>query len=605
MRKMKSYKQFSGRSLLLAAMVLVGLTASPAADDGNTPQKLRIVLVGDSTVTDHAGWGLGFKQSVTGPAECINTARGGRSSRSFIDEGHWTNALALKGDYYLIQFGHNDQPGKGPKRETDPETTYTQFMARYVDEARAIGATPILVTSLVRRKFEAPDDVRIRSTLTPYVDAVKRLAAERDVPVIDLHASSKALCEQLGREGCYAFSPVNEDGSYDTTHLNAKGRALFAQLVVAPLRDQVPELQPVLLEPPVEDRSDAADTSAGAVDDATMQRIHDEVRTPFKYGVVIEPPAGKKVDCPNVFRHGDKWYMVHVQMEKEPQGYSTQLAESDDLLNWRPLGTILPQGPSNAWDFANAGGGVALFDTTWGGSHALQTYDDRYWMSYIGGPNAGYEKLPLSIGMAFTDNPSAPRSWQRLPEPVLRHDDADARPFESDVLYKSFIFRDPDRTLGAPFVMFYNARPPKGDEVIGLAVSHNMTTWTRYGKGPVLANARPANLKHGVISGDPQIFRMNGVWVMFYFGAFWKEGAFDTFAASHDLVHWTQWEGEDLIQPSEPWDTPFAHKPWLIKHDGVVYHFYCAVGGKNQHRTIALATSKDLGKEGASRTQAD
>lgn len=337
-----------------------------------------------------------------------------------------------------------------------------------------------------------------------------------------------------------------------------------------------------------------ADEPIDPVDEAVMQRIYEEAKTPFKQGIVIEPPEGKKVDCPNVFRHGDKWYMVYVQVENEPKGYTTQLAESEDLLTWKSLGTILPQGASNAWDFANAGGGVALFDTAWGGSNTLQTFNDQYWMSYFGGPNPGYEKLPLSIGMASTDDPSQPKPWRKLPKPVLRHDDPDARLFESDVLYKSYILRDPAATLGAPFVMFYNARPPKGDEVIGMAVSDDLKEWRRYGDGPVLENARPGNLTHGVISGDPQIVRMHDVWVMFYFGAFWKEGAFDTFAASHDLVHWTKWEGEDLIKASEPFDTPFAHKPWLIKHDGVVYHFYCAVGGKNQHRAIALATSKDL-----------
>jgi predicted GH43/DUF377 family glycosyl hydrolase len=72
-------------------------------------------------------------------------------------------------------------------------------------------------------------------------------------------------------------------------------------------------------------------------------------------------------------------------------------------------------------------------------------------------------------------------------------------------------------------------------------------------------------------------------------------GAFDTFACSHDLKHWTKWEGEPLIRPSEPFDCIHAHKPWVIKHDGVVYHYYCAVGrgedGK-EVRGIALATSK-------------
>jgi hypothetical protein len=87
---------------------------------------------------------------------------------------------------------------------------------------------------------------------------------------------------------------------------------------------------------------------------------------------------------------------------------------------------------------------------------------------------------------------------------------------------------------------------------------------------------------------------MVDVWVMFYFGAFWQPDAFDTFAASYDLVHWSKWDGPHLIQPSEPWDKQFAHKPWLIKHEGVVYHFYCAVGERG--RVIALATSRDLGE---------
>ena len=112
-----------------------------------------------------------------------------------------------------------------------------------------------------------------------------------------------------------------------------------------------------------------------------------------------------------------------------------------------------------------------------------------------------------------------------------------------------------------------------------------MIYWLRYGQEPVIDNGSG-------ISGDPQITRIGNVWVMFYFGAFWRPNAFDTFACSYDLVHWTKWTGPDLIEPSEPWDKKYAHKPWLIKHKGIVYHFYCAVG--DQDRVIALATSKDL-----------
>jgi hypothetical protein len=98
----------------------------------------------------------------------------------------------------------------------------------------------------------------------------------------------------------------------------------------------------------------------------------------------------------------------------------------------------------------------------------------------------------------------------------------------------------------------------------------------------------------------PTVFRHGDrwymLWVMFYFGAFWKPKAFDTFAASRDLVHWTRWDGPHLIEPSEPWDAEYAHKPWLLKHNGVVYHFYCAVG--NQERAIALATSRPMKEPG-------
>ena len=206
--------------------------------------KTLIVLVGDSTVTDGSGWGRGFKQLLSDRCECTNTAANGRSSKSFINEGRWTKALEAKGDYYLIQFGHNDEPGKGPDRETDPATTYTENMSRYVDEARAIGAKPILVTSLVRRSWDKSGNGKINSSLVPYVEAVKKLAAEKHVPVIELHASSKMLCEEWGKEKCIEFSPVKGTNEIDNTHLNSTGSVIFGRLVVEELVRVAPELKP-------------------------------------------------------------------------------------------------------------------------------------------------------------------------------------------------------------------------------------------------------------------------------------------------------------------------------------------------------------------------
>ncbi|MCA9239917.1 MAG: hypothetical protein KDA37_06950 [Planctomycetales bacterium] len=318
---------------------------------------------------------------------------------------------------------------------------------------------------------------------------------------------------------------------------------------------------------------------------ATMEQVYETLKTPYKFGQILTPAEDEYYDCPNVFRHGDQWLMVLVRF-KNKVGYETILAESADLLHWEIKGTLLGF-RDKGWDRWQADGSIALMDPTWGGGCALEQHDGKYWMSYFGGHKQGYETDPLSIGMAWTEDPAKAREWNRLEEnPVMSPSDAGARDFEKKTLYKSHVLHDKERTLGSPFVMFYNAKQ-QGDwiERIGIAVSDDLHTWRRHGSGPVIDNFKG-------ISGDPQIIRMDDLWVMVYFGAGWKKGAFDTFAVSRDLMNWTKWEGEDLIKPSEPWDTPFAHKPWLIKHNGVVYHFYCSVGGKV--RTIALATSKDL-----------
>lgn len=325
-----------------------------------------------------------------------------------------------------------------------------------------------------------------------------------------------------------------------------------------------------------------AKTDKKEVPQAVMQNLYEEIETPYKYGVVLKGEGGRKVDCPSVFRHGDRWYMVYITFDGT--GYETLLAVSENLLEWKPLGKILPF-RENTWDALQAGGYIALQDHRWGGSYELGRHDRKYWMSYLGGHLAGYETDPMMIGMAWTREPSKPEPWTRLDAPVLTREQPDCRPWEKLTQYKSNIIHDKSKALGFPFVMFYNAKTQSGYEVIGMAVSDDMKTWKRYGNDPVVDNGRG-------ISGDPQVVKIGDVWVMFYFGAFWKPQAFDTFAASYDLVTWTKWEGAHLVEPSMPWDREFAHKPWVVKHKGVVYHFYCAVG--DQGRVIALATSKDL-----------
>jgi predicted GH43/DUF377 family glycosyl hydrolase len=325
------------------------------------------------------------------------------------------------------------------------------------------------------------------------------------------------------------------------------------------------------------------------VDTNTMERIYDQVKTPFKYGVVLKgEDTNELVDCPGVFRSGKHWYMMYVAITNKI-GYQTHLARSDDLLHWEKLGKILSFAETG-WDAWQADGGMALADYHWEGTHELQKYDGKYWLSYIGGAKQGYEPDPLAIGMAWSKTPTEIKEWHRLPEnPVLSREQPDAREFEKKTLYKSTIIRDQSKSLGYPFIMFYNAKVKNGYERIGMAVSGDMVHWQRYGTNPVLANGEA---KTNGMSGDPQIVKIGDLWVMFYFGAGWQPKAFDTFACSYDLVRWTKWTGPHLVEPGEPYDQSYAHKPWILKYNGVVYHFYCAVG--QEGRVIALATSKDL-----------
>ena len=337
-----------------------------------------------------------------------------------------------------------------------------------------------------------------------------------------------------------------------------------------------------------------------------MQEIYNEVKTPYKYGLVlVGADATKKLDCPTVFRHNGTWYMTYIVFDNEGnerwsdgKGYETWLATSDNLLDWTTLGRVMSY-TTDTWDAYQKAGYNALQDYTWGGSYELQRFNDKYWISYFGGNETGYEAGTLKLGMAYTEGEAhVPHEWQRLPHPILSPADPDVRWWENNKLYKSSVIWDKSERTGYPFVMYYNAngdttgvRATRWFERIGMAVSNDMVTWKRYLDEPVLAHSRG-------ITGDAVIQKIGDVYVMFYFGAFWEgheNAAFNNFAASYDLVNWTDWTGDFLIESSEPFDEKYAHKSFVLKYDGIVYHFYNAVNNED-NRGIAVATSRDLGR---------
>lgn len=233
----------------LIIIFLIALLAPSASAEAAPP--VRILMIGDSTMAtytnppedrpDMTGWGQIFGEYFTDDVTILNHAASGRSSSSFIREGRWKKALAEKPDYLFIQFGHNDCPGKGD-RETNPDTTFQQYLNQYIDEARAANIKPILVTPMTRRRFENGE---IWTILRPYAKAMLKVGKEKNVPVIDLHKKSVALFNQLGDAGSNDFSASKSD----RTHFSRKGALAIARLVAEEIPTTVPELKPYLKQP--------------------------------------------------------------------------------------------------------------------------------------------------------------------------------------------------------------------------------------------------------------------------------------------------------------------------------------------------------------------
>jgi len=220
---------------------------------------VTIVLIGDSTTALQGGWGPGFCADLTKNVTCIDEALNGRSSKSFIDEGAWKKSLADKGDYYLMQFGHNDQK-PNPDRHTDPETTYADNLRKFIHESRAIGAVPVVLSPLARRTFK--DGKPSNPDLQLYANAARRVAAEENVTFIDLLGLSTQVLSKMTQEQADEFDAVGHADAkaenagkaapaLDRTHLDDKGKAVFGRIVADNLvRTQV-ELGPDVVGLPV------------------------------------------------------------------------------------------------------------------------------------------------------------------------------------------------------------------------------------------------------------------------------------------------------------------------------------------------------------------
>ncbi|MDE6379199.1 MAG: hypothetical protein K2L11_01905, partial [Muribaculaceae bacterium] len=269
-------KKLSILMLALAAMLPARALAQEPADT------ITIWMAGDSTMADkpiddekqERGWGQMLPMMLKGPVKVSNHAKNGQSSKSCIDSGRWDSMMAgvKKGDYVIIQFGHNDEKIKSADRYSAPGSTFDANLTKMVKDVRKKGATPILMNSIVRRNFpsEAVDNTkdvsdheagptnvdpkeegsRLVDTHGAYLESPRNVAKKQKATFIDFNASTHNLVQYLGTEkskalfmhipaGKYSFCPK---GKIDNTHLNIYGATVLARLAADSLAARVPEL---------------------------------------------------------------------------------------------------------------------------------------------------------------------------------------------------------------------------------------------------------------------------------------------------------------------------------------------------------------------------
>lgn len=227
----------------LAAVFLTVLTTVNAAP--------TVYIAGDSTVSNYRasmapqqGWGARIPDYFTTGVTFSNRAIGGRSSKSFVVDGRLDSILSViqPGDFLLVQFGHNDASSV-PERHTDPFTTFKQYLRLYIDGAISRGATPVLITPMGRRSFD--NTGRFKNDFPDYCTAMKQLAVEKNVKLIDLNTKSIAYYNSIGAEpskNVFLWVTAGQfpgfpNGAQDNTHFKEFGANQIARLVTEGIQE--------------------------------------------------------------------------------------------------------------------------------------------------------------------------------------------------------------------------------------------------------------------------------------------------------------------------------------------------------------------------------
>lgn len=242
----------------LLLLCLIGLLACK-----QKPQTLpNVYLIGDSTMAEkkadkrpETGWGEKLPLFFEAGIKFENHARNGRSTRSFIAEKRWeavVNKLE-KNDYVFIQFGHNDSK-EGTDRYASP-ADFSKNLLRFIKETRLKQAYPLLLTPVVRRRFD--ENGNFYDTHGAYPDAVRAVAKQYKVPLVDMHQKSEKLLIESGEMASLEFflwlekgeNPHYPDGVSDNTHFSPTGAKVMAGLVVEGIKEEKLALEKYLKKP--------------------------------------------------------------------------------------------------------------------------------------------------------------------------------------------------------------------------------------------------------------------------------------------------------------------------------------------------------------------
>jgi predicted GH43/DUF377 family glycosyl hydrolase len=319
-------------------------------------------------------------------------------------------------------------------------------------------------------------------------------------------------------------------------------------------------------------------------------------RTPHKYGKLVLAAStdsaafdSKSVDDPFVFLHDGAFHMLYIGFDGT--GYQTGLARSHDLVNWERVACVARRDPNSKYTRYNVALSCIVREDGLTSPGKLKKVHGRYLGAWNAYPSAGYEQGSAVIGLAWSDDLL---HWE-LTDPILFPQDG--APWEHGGLYRPNLIEQ-----DGIFYLYYNAKTdtlPKSEgggwhEQSGVATSRDLKQWTRYKGNPVLRNGGHDSWDARFAS-NPFVVQHKDLWGMYYFGFDWKGKARELLALGRDPYHFEK-VNEIILDAGAPGtvDETFAHKPCVIYHDGVLYHFYCAVSGRWPHevRGVSVARSK-------------